>query len=351
MVKMKTSSKETNPKVIKKINKYLRKIGHEIITSIFLEEYNGRNIYVCFNFVKKLSVFKVTAFDLNFIDLKHMEDYISIQTVNRIIASSIVSCLKKVSCPNKNYNNPDIIGDCVHITLKKEKENLSYSFSRFLPEELKSLAEPMTLIFSNLPRSTDPYLNEIFAILDQTEDYYTYINPIKLNVKKTNIKKMVSKEVYEISNLLSENNHILSLEKINNRYISLVNTNSNEIYLVSIEQIDEEYSKVSCNCEKIGMCPHICATILAIQQKKFKNFLKIKYIGQDLPLLDQISLNRIYLYCGRSSNKALLSDLTGKPILRNLTEKGKLLYEVYEDDEERTLTKEFERIKKRSMKK
>lgn len=348
---MKTNSEETNQKIIKKINKYLQKIGHEIIASIFLEEYNGKNIYVCFNFVKKLSVFKVTAFDLNFIDLKHMEDYISIQTVNRIIASSIVSCLKKISSPSKTYYNPDIIGDCVHITLKKEKENLSYSFSRFLPEELKSLAEPITLIFSNLPRSTDPYLNEIFAILDHTEDYYTYINPIKLNAEKTNIKKMVSKEVYEISNLLCENNRILSLEKINNRYISLVNDNANEIFLVSINQIDEEFAQVSCNCENIGMCHHICATILSIQQNKFKNFLKIKYIGRDSSLLEQISLNRIYLYCGRSANKALLSDLNGKPILRNLVENGKLLYEVYEDDEQGTLTKEFEKMQKRSIKK
>ena len=72
--------------IFDKINDYLVKKGHELVMSIYLNNYNGNNIYIRVDYVRKLSIYKVVWVDLNFLNPKKMDAYIkSQQTVNKTI--------------------------------------------------------------------------------------------------------------------------------------------------------------------------------------------------------------------------------------------------------------------------
>ena len=52
-----------------KINDYLVKKGHELVFSIYLADYNGNNIYIRFDYVPKIAVYKIVWVDLNFLNV------------------------------------------------------------------------------------------------------------------------------------------------------------------------------------------------------------------------------------------------------------------------------------------
>ena len=58
--------------IFEKINSFLHKKGHEIVMSLYLDGYNGNQIYIRVDYVRKLSVYKVVWVDLNYIDEKHL---------------------------------------------------------------------------------------------------------------------------------------------------------------------------------------------------------------------------------------------------------------------------------------
>lgn len=342
---MKTRDREITKETFKKIDRFLDKKGHEKVVSVYLENYNNQNIYVRFDYVKKISIFKAVYFDLNFIDLNHLDNYMNIQAINRLISYDILNVVTKINVKQEVFDNPDIIGDRVHITIKKDNKNNEYTFTRFLPKKWKVFAEPLALIFSYLPRTFDDFLNEIFAPLDDTEDYFTYRKPIKLNIEKTPLDNIFSPKNYKKGKSIYEQDKVLFLEEINNKYIALIVDKTPNLVTLTIE--NEDFTTISCNCEETGACSHICATILAIREHNFKNFMKIKSINDDTNLLNRLNLSDIYLYCGHENENALLSDLSGRPLIRKIIENGKFLFEIIEDDENDTLAKEFEKIKKK----
>lgn len=52
-------NRDKNKSIFDKINEYLLKKGHELVMSIYLSNYNNNNIYIRFDYIKKLSVYKI----------------------------------------------------------------------------------------------------------------------------------------------------------------------------------------------------------------------------------------------------------------------------------------------------
>lgn len=322
----------TTAKKIKKIDCILNRKGHIKMASILFENYNQYNVYVRFDLVKKLGVFKVTNIDLDYTDIKHLEDYISVQIVDRMIGLNILSCLKKIKYPNDIRNDEDIEGDRVHFTINDPNNDKIFIFTRFLPEDLKLLAEPLVLILSYLPRSIDQFLNEVFAILDGTDEFYTYSKPVKFNLETGDLRKIFKKPTIEHGNMLYKTGKVKFLEKINNKNIALVLDNK-EPNRVLLEQIDETHATFNCNCNAQGLCPHIYAVLKCIRANKYNSFCKLKYIGENTSPFAKITADNIYLFCGIAEDQIVLTDIKGKNVLGNLMENGKIAYEVIEDND------------------
>lgn len=257
MIKMfkKHTDKEINQKKLNKIDSFLLKKGHEKIFSFYLEDYNKTNLYIRFDYIKKISVYKVTWFDLNFLDLKKLDLYFNTQTVNKKIAITIMEVVTKIKYTPEGRLNDDILGDKVHICFHKEKKDYNYTFTRFLPSDWSLFIDPIVLTFSYLPRTMDIFLSEIFAIFDGTEEIFTYTKPIKFDLETTSPTEHFKPLAIEIGTKLYKSGRVLFLEEIKDKYYCIVE--DHEPHLIVLNQIDETHAMMWCNCKNKGLCAHI----------------------------------------------------------------------------------------------
>ncbi len=322
--------------IFEKINKYLTKKGHEMCLSIYLKDYNSNNIYIRFDYVSKLSVYKIVWVDLNFLDEKHLEDYISMQMVTKFLSLKIVEKMTEKEYENSYSYNDEIIGDRVEI-LSYFQNIHEYIFDRFLPLELDFLIDPLAMIFSYLPRSMEVFLNEIFAKFDHQEDKYNYLKPIKFDLFKDDLNKLFDYNLRQAGEKDFQNDKVSFLEKIDNRYVAIVDGKT--VSLVIIELIDDEHILMWCNCKCDTYCKHICSVIKAIRNKKFNNFYKVSYTGQEKSLLDKVTVGNFYLCFGVDGDKILLITSQGTIFPAHIMHKNKCVFEVIEDDDDCSLSK------------
>lgn len=338
MVKMFNNKKS----VFDKINDFLVKKNHELVMSIYLANYNGNNIYIRLDYVPKLSVYKVVWVDLNFLNVKHIEDYINIQMMTKYISNKIIEKLSTFECESDFKLNEDIIGDRVEI-LTYFNGNKEYVFDRFLPLEWEGLIDPLALIFSYLPRGMEVFLNEIFGKFDGTEESYNCIKPVKFNLLKGDSTKIFRPLSIEKGTDIFDKNKVSFLEKVDNRYLAIVEDRIP--YLVVIEEVDKEHVLMWCNCKANYFCKHIYAVLLAIREKKFNNFYKVKFLGKDETLLDKVTLRNFYFSFGIRNGKLYLLTPDGVILPISPVQNGKLLFEVIEDDDDCNLSSALNEFK------
>lgn len=335
-------NKDKNKNIFEKIDEYLTKRGHELVLSIYLSNYNGNNIYIRFDFVKKLSVYKIVWADLNFFDEKHIEDFISIQMVTKYLSLKVMEALQNI-CYDNGYNLDDNIrGDRVEI-LSYIREPREFIFDRFLPLEWEQLIDPLALIFSYLPRSMEVFLQEIFAKFDGTEEKFNYTKPVKFDLLRGDSIKLFRAISIEAGTRLYETGKVKFLEKVNDKYLAIVEDRG--LHFVLMQKIDDEYVLMWCDCKVNYYCKHIYAALLALRENKFNNFYKVKYIGKEETLLEKVTLGSFYYSFGLEGDKIALVTSDGQVFPADIVQNGKCAFEVIEDDDECSLSKELEKYK------
>lgn len=326
-----------NKSVFDKINEYLAKKGHTLEMSIYLSNYNHNNIYVRFDYIKKLAVYKIVWVDLNFFDEKHIEDYINVQMVTKYLSLKIAEKMLAFEQESTYSYNEDILGDRVEILSYFKGDTREYIFDRFLPLELEQLIDPLAMIFSYLPRSMDVFLNEIFGKFDGTEERFNYTKPTKFNLLTSDYKKLFKQSTKELGEKIYNAGNVTFLEKFDNKYYAIVEDRGPN--LVILDQIEEEYSLLLCNCKNHTYCKHIYATLKAIRKNEFKKFYKVKYTGREETLLEKVMLGSFNLCFGIDGSKILLVTEDSGIFPVDIIQKGKCVFEVLEDDDECNLSK------------
>ena len=327
--------------VFDRINKHLSKKGHELVASIFLSDYNQHDIYIRFDYVSRISAYKISWIDLNFFDEKKMDDYISQQIVTKYLALKIVEKIYSIDVPDGRVIKDDIKGDLVEVILYREGGTKEFIFNRYLPIEWEFLIDIFALSFSYLPRSMEIFLNEIFAIFDGTEERYNALKPIKFDLNNGDDDSFFKSNVILKGTKAYEDGRVEFLEKIDNHYLAIV-----EDYvpnLVNIKEEDDGYVFLWCNCDKESYCQHIYATILAIRDKKFKPFYKVLYKGKDESLLEKVTEGKFFLCFGIEGDQLLLVTAESLIFKADIMVEGKRVFEVIEDDDDCSLSKALDR--------
>lgn len=333
-----------NKSIFDKINEHLMKKGHELVMSIFLNNFNGNDIYIRFDFIRKLSIYKIVWIDLNFFNEKEMDLYISSQMVTKFLSLKIMEKISSINHQGGYEEIKNIIGDRVEILTYLPNNQKEFVFDRFLPMEWKFLIDPLAMIFSYLPRSMDVFLNEIFAKFDGTEERYNYTKPIKFDLFKDDIDSKFKKHVITRGKKLYEDGAVKFLEKFEDKYYVIVEENNNK-NLVILREIDNEYVLMYCNCPCDFYCKHIYAALLALRHKDFNNFYKVKYTGREESILEMVTITNFHLCYGINEDKILLISSDGSFYPANLIQKGKVVFEVIEDDDDCTLSKKIKEFK------
>ncbi len=329
--------------VFDKIDDYLRKRGHELVMSIYLSNYNGNNIYIRFDYIRKLAVYKIVWIDLNFFNVKTIEDFISSQMVTKYLSLKIVEAMQKITYENTYSFNDDILGDRVEILSYFKGEPREFIFDRFLPLELENLIDPMALIFAYLPRSMEVFLQEIFAKFDGLEERYNYTKPVKFDLFKGDSIKIFRATSIQAGGKLYETGQVRFLEKVDDKYLAIVEDNGPHLILLS--KVSDEYVLMWCDCKVNHYCKHIYAALLALREKNFNNFYKVKYTGREETLLEKVTIGNFHYTFGIKDDKILLISTDGKIFPVDIIQNGKCAFEVLEDDDECTLSKELAKYK------
>ena len=330
-------------KAIKKISNYLSKKSHTNYLSIQLESYSNRDLYIRLDYVEKLKAYKIVWYDLQYINLRHLDYYTDMQLVSSFFANKLVELLFNIKAKPGSAIDDKILGDrVIFINKIKKDETQEYIYDRYLPIKWSALIEPLALVFSYLPRSMECYLSEMFAIFDNKVELYNSIKPIKFNLNKDNIDDLFAKEVVVLGKRLE--NRVTFLEKINNRYLAIVE--DSKVNSVIIENVTKDFYTMSCSTEKPYLDEHIYATLKSIREKKYKNFYKVKYKNNGVNMLEDVRKGKFYLAYGIENDNLLIvsenGGLSKLPILVN----GKVAFEVIEDDDNLSLSKIIENYEK-----
>lgn len=311
--------------------------------SVFLSDFNNHDIYIRFDYVGKLSVYKIVWVDLKFIDEKHLEDYINQQIVTKYVALQIVDKILEINKESSYKIDPDIKGDRVEMILYRGEEVREFVFNRFLPIDWDFLIDPLALVFSYLPRSMEVFLNEIFAIFDGTKEKYNSLKPVKFDLMSGDDDGIFRSQAILQGTKCYEDDRVEFLEKVDDHYLAIVEGAVQ--YLVNIKDYGDGYLFLWCNCRSDYYCKHIYATILAIRDKKFKPFYKVVYKGKDETLLDKVMTGKYFLCFGIEGDKLLLITAESMIFKADILVDNKCVFEVIEDDDDYSLSKALDRYK------
>lgn len=331
--------------VFDKINDYLNKKGHELVMSIYLNNYNGNNIYIRVDYVRKLAIYKVVWVDLNFFNEKKMEMFINSQMVTKYLAIKLIENLSKITQESGFYLNDKIIGDRVEIVTYITENPKEYVFDRFMPLELKDFIDVFAIVFSYMPRGMEIFLHEIFAKFDGEEERFNCVKPFKFDLLRGDLNSIFRKSVVTRGEICFEENCVRFLEKVEkDYYLALVSENDRD-HLCVIRLVDEKFVHMWCSCKCNHYCKHLYAAIKSIREKKYNNFYKVKYTGKEESLLEKVTISNYYLCYGIKGNKILLVNDDGSMFPCDIVQKGKVAFEVLEDDDDCTLSKQLKNIK------
>ena len=152
------------------------------------------------------------------------------------------------------------------------------------------------------------------------------------------IKRLESlkEKIMDIGHRYYDLNHVTFIEKQDNQYIAIV-----EDVLPNLVTITEDkgYVRLWCNCKSKGLCKHIYAAILAVRNNDKKPFYKVRYIGKEESLLEKVTVSNFYLCFGVENDKLLIITAEGIIFPADIIQKGKVVFEVIEDDDELSLSK------------
>lgn len=334
--------------IIKIIDNYLSRLGHDKIFTVNLKKFNGNNIYIRFDYVKTIKAYKIVWVDLKFVNKRNIGDYINMQIVTSLLANRFMEFVFSLDLESGSYYNDRIIGDRVEIVnyAKGVKLASTYIFDRFLPLEWKSLVDPLAIIFSYLPRSMECFLNEIFAKLDGVEDNFNYVKPVKFDLFKDDVKDIFKPAIIARGNKYYLDEKVVFLEKINDKYIAIVE--GTYPYLVIFHLIDEEHVVMWCNCKHKGYCKHSYAALLALRNGKFKPFYKVKYLDNpNETLLDKVVDGGFNMCFGVEGDNLLLVSNDGGIVVQPIINEGRVMFEVIEDDDELSLSEYIDKYSKK----
>ena len=318
---------------IKMIKKHYQK--NKLILDLQLYYYDGYNIYIRIDYIKKLKIYRLSWFDLDDLSYYSVEQIESYTYLTKDMIDSIIDFLK-----NKEGDNDDINLEEDQVILKVYPNNLTYTFNKYIPKNLAFLSRIFIMIFNNMPRNYQELLFKLHAELMNDVTRYEYKKEFNFDLFNDDINKIFALQIIERGKNYYEENKVKFLEKIDEeRFFAVVEGTDN--YLVVIKYNDENKKmQVYCSCPCEFYCKHIYAVILAIRNSNFKRFYKIYYKNPNVSLMQRVANYDYQLCMGIIEKNFLIVNNDGEiELIPIFDSKGKCNWQVLEDDEDMSLTR------------
>lgn len=316
------------------VNKYYKKQKTILLTELLLENYNNRNIYFRIDFYKKDRVYKLSFIDLDHIESNNIEMWIN--TCN--IEPDAIYYIEDLFNKNKFKNN--MVADSNYrVSINTYfKSHIHIEFNKYLPIELCVLTEFLIIIFNNSPKKLEGYFFKIVALITNNTNIFEYNDEIKFDIEKDNFDKLFSKDEIISGKKYYDDDQIMFLEKIENRYYAIVNGADDYVVIIDYQE-DNKLMKVFCSCPLNKCCKHLYAILLAIRNKKYKRFYKLVYDSGQNTYLQRLMNFKFYLCVGiRQEGLQILNKDGNIEVVPLLDINNKCYWKVIEDDDNHSLT-------------
>lgn len=331
-------------KKIDLIRKYFRK--DKMFLELILFNYSGYYIYVRIDYLKKTKSYKLSWFDLDKVLDNNIDKYSSFEYMEDNIINDISFVYNNYDCDleeKRSLNDEDLVTLKANIKTKVNKM-IDVEFNRYLPRDLRVLDSLFIIIFRYLPKRLDSFLEEIFASI-YNNSTYDYRREIDLDLFNDDIDDIFSYNITKRGLDYYENDKVLYLEKVDDRYFGVVL--GNEKY-VTVIRYNEEKKKLSvyCSCPCDFYCKHIYAVILSIRNNKFKRFCKVMFKDKSKNLLERM-LDYDYFLCLDVVDDKYLEIINNKgdiELVPIFDSEGMEQFDILEDTDEFLITNKIRKI-------
>lgn len=331
-------------KKIDLIRKYFRK--DKMFLELILFNYSGYYIYVRIDYLKKTKSYKLSWFDLDKVLDNNIDKYSSFEYMEDNIINDISFIFNNYDCDleeKRSLNDEDLVTLKANIKTKVNKM-IDVEFNRYLPRDLRVLDSLFIIIFRYLPKRLDSFLEEIFASI-YNNSTYDYRREIDLDLFNDDIDDIFSYNITKRGLDYYENDKVLYLEKVDDRYFGVVL--GNEKY-VTVIRYNKEKKKLSvyCSCPCDFYCKHIYAVILSIRNNELKRFCKVMFKDKSKNLLERM-LDYDYFLCLDVVDDKYLEIINNKgdielaPIFDS---EGMEQFDILEDTDEFLITNKIRKI-------
>lgn len=331
-------------KKIDLIRKYFRK--DKMFLELILFNYSGYYIYVRIDYLKKTKSYKLSWFDLDKALDNNIDKYSSFEYMEDNIINDISFIFNNYDCDleeKRSLNDEDLVTLKANIKTKVNKM-IDVEFNRYLPRDLRVLDSLFIIIFRYLPKRLDSFLEEIFASI-YNNSTYDYRREIDLDLFNDDIDDIFSYNITKRGLDYYENDKVLYLEKVDDRYFSVVE--GSKKYVVVIKY-NEEKKKMSvyCSCPCDFYCKHIYAVILSIRNNELKRFCKVMFKDKSKNLLERM-LDYDYFLCLDVVDDKYLEIINNKgdiELVPIFDSEGMEQFDILEDTDEFLITNKIRKI-------
>ena len=305
-----------------------------LLLDILLEDYHNVTIYIRLDYYKKEKVHKLSWIDLN-------TNVISYE----YIPDGVIEHINKLLSGIKDYQDKTNGDYKVTINSYSKEYKFKVIFTRYIPKEIPNIFNLMVLVFDNLPRKLNGFLQEMGTLLIGKPA--TFEETFKFDLFKDDIDSKFRKDVVNKGNDYFNLGRVLFLEKVGDRYYAVVGGKSLYVVIIKYEE-DKKETIVYCSCPCDFRCKHIYAVIKAIRENKIRRFYKITHKNDDMELLDRVMNFNFLLTIGiddQNNNYLVVEDglLKLLPVVNN---EGKSEWLILEDDDKNTLSDRLTKILK-----
>jgi len=311
---------------------------------MYLENYEGYYIYIRIDYYKKFKGYRLTWFDLEYIDINNIDKYISSECILDRTIDSFNEIIYSLNIDENDYKYEDSKGR-VTININSVKK-YKISFYKFLPVKLGNLSTLIYTIFNTLPRRLETFLFELHAELTNTTVRYEYKQEFKFDLFNDDLNNIFDKQIISRGEKYHDEGRVSFLEKLGDKYYAVVD--GKEAYVVIIKYDEEnKTTQVYCSCPCEFFCKHIYAVIEAIRNKEFKLFYKISYVKPNTDLFERI-MNFGYTLCLTiiDDNFLIVGHNGNLELVPILDEDGNNNWRVFEEDKNETISKKIEELLK-----
>ena len=334
-----------NEEIVKKVQKLYKKYNN--IAELSLINYEGLNYYVRLDYDKKKNLFYLRSINMNIID-KFDKNLINQEIILNQPVDYMCNILQRNKINEYDSSIKDSNADLVVFKVKLGESIYNYSFNLFIPQNIGFLADVLYMFFANLPQRMYALFDEMCASLSHNEIRYTYKKPFKFDIFKGDLTKVFNDKVIAEGTKYYENQKVRFIEKINNSYYATVEGSNNRLYTVIIDYNNKDKTiRMGCNCTCEFFCKHMFATILSIRNKDEFKYYKVRYIDEHAETMyDKLFTLNYFLCIGIDKDKLILVYPDGRiESVFILDHDGIPMFEVVEDDEEKTLTNYIKDLK------